>query len=88
MAVHLDQGSVDIEARGRDLRDVLAELFQQMGVKYDLPPEVQGTVDLDLHNATYQQVLQVLLGHEFTCSIGPHDTVYVHRTGTTWRPGG
>lgn len=87
MALHLDGGSVDLEARERNLREVLAELFLLMGAKYDLPPEVQGTVTVDLHNATYRQALEVLLGSEFTYTIGPHDVIYVHRGGTTWRPG-
>jgi type II secretory pathway component GspD/PulD (secretin) len=88
MAVHLDQGSVEIVGVDRDLRDVLAELFQMMGVKYDLPPEVQGTVTTDLHHATYQQALAVLLGHKYEYTIGPHDVIYIHSQGTTWRPGG
>jgi len=87
MAMHLERGSVDLEARGRNLRDVLDELFLVMGVKYDLPPEVQGTVTVDLHNATYEQALDLLLGSEFTYDIGPHDIIYVHRGGTTWKPG-
>jgi len=87
MSMHLDHGSVDLEERGQNLRDVLAELFLLMGVQYDLPPEVQGTVTVDLHNATYGQALDVLLGSEFTYTIGPHDVIYVHRGGTTWKPG-
>lgn len=88
MAIHLERGSVNLEARGRNLRDVLDELFLQMGAKYDLPPEVQGTVTIDFHNATYAQALDLLLGSEFTYSIGPHDIIYIHRGGTSWRPGG
>jgi len=87
MTVHLDRGSVDLEARDMNLRDVLEELFLQMGAKYDLPPEVQGRITVNLHNATYKQALAVLLGSEFTYTIGPHDVIYVHRGGTTWRPG-
>lgn len=87
MALHLNRGSVDIEAVEMDLRQVLAEVFMQMGVKYDLPPEVQGTVSISLHNATYHQALEVLLGSEYSYDIGPHDVLYVHRGGTTWRPG-
>ena len=87
MTVHLNRGSVDIEARGRDLRDVLEEIFQQMDVKYSLPPEVQGMVDVDLHNATFEQALDIILGSVYTYTIGPHDTIYVHCGGTTGKPG-
>ncbi|HEY3378766.1 MAG TPA: hypothetical protein VGL77_14865 [Armatimonadota bacterium] len=87
MALHLHQGSVDIVADGRDLRQVLQELFMQMEVKYDLPPEVQGAVTLSLHNATYAQALDTILGSEFTYTIGPHDVLYVHKGGTSWKPG-
>ncbi len=87
MALHLEHGSVELDADEMDLRQVLLELFAQMGVNYDLPPEVQGTVTISLHNATYQQALAVLLHPAFTYDIGPHDTIYVHRRGTTWRPG-
>lgn len=88
MAVHLDRGSVDLTGVDRDLRDVLTELFQIMDVKFDLQPEVQGTVTIDLHNATYQQALAVLLGHNYEYTVGPHDVIYIHSRGTTWRPGG
>lgn len=87
MALHLDRGTVDMTVEDMDLRQVLDQLFMQMSVKYDLPPEVQGTVTIRLHNATYQQALELILGTAFTYSIGPHDTVYVHRGGTSWRPG-
>ncbi|HEX2950053.1 MAG TPA: STN domain-containing protein [Armatimonadota bacterium] len=87
MALHLDRGTVDIEAHDMDLRQVLDELFMLIGVKYDLPPEVQGRVTVDLHNATYEQALDMILGSQFTYSIGPHEIIYVHKGGTTWRPG-
>jgi len=87
MALHLNRGSVELNATDMDLRQVLMELFLLMGVKYDLPPEVQGTVTVSLHNATYQQALELLLGSEFTYDIGPHDVLYIHKSGTTWRPG-
>lgn len=87
--LHLDRGSVDLQAVEKDLRDVLMELFLVMGldVKYDLPPEVQGTVTTDLHNVTYAQALDLLLGHAFTYTVGPHDVIYIHRSGTSWAPG-
>ncbi len=87
MALHLEHGAVNLVARDMDLRQVLDELFLVMGTAYSLPPEVQGTVTLDLHNATYRQALDAVLGSEFTYDIGPHDTIYIHRGGTTWRPG-
>ncbi len=87
MPLHLDNGAVELNAIDMDLRQLLMELFMLMNVKYDLPPEVQGTVSVSLHNATYRQALEVLLGSEFTYDIGPHDVLYVHRSGTTWRPG-
>ena len=88
MALHLNRGSIDLEATDMDLRQVLEQLFVQMGVRYDLPPEVQGTVTTSLHNMTYQQALAQLLGTDFTYDIGPHDVLYIHKRGTTWRPGG
>lgn len=88
MALHLERGSVDLTADAMDLRQVLMELFMLMEVKYDLPPEVQGTVTIRLHNASFAQALDQLLGHDFVYDIGPHDVVYVHRRGTTWMPGG
>lgn len=87
MALHLDRGSVELNAVDMDVRQVLMELFMLMGVKYDLPPEVQGTVSINLHNASYRQALEVILDKEFIYDIGPHDVLYVHRRGTTWRPG-
>ncbi len=87
MSVHLDRGAVDMEARDKNLREVLADLFFIMDVNFDLPPEVQGTITVNLHNATYQQALDTLLGNQFTYTIGPHDVIYIHRGGTTWRPG-
>lgn len=86
MALHLENGALDIVADGMDLRQVLQEVFMQMGVKYDLPPEVQGTVTTSIHNATYEQALALILGHDYTYTIGPHDVIYVHKRGTTWRP--
>ncbi len=87
MAVDLDSGSVEIVADDMSLRQVLEELFLMMEVNYDLPPEVLGAVTASIHNATYRQALELLLGHEFTYDIGPDDIIYIHRTGTTWRPG-
>lgn len=88
MAVHLNHGAMDLVAEDRDLRQVLEEIFMMADVRYDMPPEVRGTVTIRLHNATYEQALHLVLGHVFTYTIGPHDTIYVHRSGTTWRPGG
>ena len=87
MALHLDEGSVDLVVADGDLRAALDELFSQMQVKYDLPPEVEGTVTISLHHASYRQVLTELLRPYYTYTIGPHETIYVHRTGTTWKPG-
>ncbi len=87
MALHLERGPVDLCYTDIDLRQALADLFQQMDVGYVLPPEVQGMVTLNLHNATYQQALDALLDGTFTFTIGPHEVIYVHRAGTTWRPG-
>ncbi|MHB9131939.1 MAG: hypothetical protein ACYDBB_12765 [Armatimonadota bacterium] len=87
MALHLERGSVDIVAASMDLRDVLSGLFMEMGVTYDLAPEVQGVVTIDLHNASYEQALHMLLGDKFVYDIGPHNTIYVHKRGTTWKPG-
>lgn len=87
MSVHLDRGSLDITGRGRDLRDVLQEVCQSADLACDLPPEVQGTATLDLHGATVRQALDLLLGSEFTYTVGPHDRLYIHKAGTTWRPG-
>jgi len=88
MALHLDRGSVELSVAGRNVREVLEELFTEMQAKYDLPPEVQGTVNIELHNATYQQALDELLRPlHFTYTIGPHETIFVHKRGTTWKPG-
>ncbi len=87
MAFYLDQGSIDLNVEGRDLREVLELLFQLMGAKFELPPEVEGTTTVSLHQLTYRQALETILGHEFTYDIGPHDVIYVHKRGTTWRPG-
>ena len=87
MAIHLDRGAIELIADGRDLREVLAELFVGLDVNYSLPPEVQGAVTISLHNASLRQALDILLRPHFTFTIGPHDTIYVHRTGTTWKPG-
>lgn len=87
MALHLDRGKVDVIADDLDIRDVLQEIFLMAGVKYELPPEVEGNVSVDINNATYEQALKAVLGSEFTYTIGPHDTVYVHKGGETWRPG-
>ena len=87
MTLHLDRGSVDIIADNLDIRQVLEELFLLMSVKYDLPPEVQGRVTVNINNATYMQALQAILGSNYTYSIGPHDVLYIHKGGTTWKPG-
>ncbi|HEY3416914.1 MAG TPA: hypothetical protein VGM23_08530 [Armatimonadota bacterium] len=87
MALHLNRGSVDIHVTNLDVRQALDELFLQMGVKYELPPEVQGTVTLDLHNASYEDALTAMLDPIYTYDVGPHDTVYVHCAGTGWKPG-
>lgn len=88
MAVHLNHGTVDIVADDRDIRFVLEQLFLDTGMRFDLPPEVTGNISVSIHNATYEQALKLILGHDFTYHIGPHDTIMVHRQGTTWRPGG
>lgn len=87
MALHLERGAVNLSFADIDLRQALEMLFQQMHVDYVLPSEVDGIVSIDLHHATFEQALHALLGHAYTYTIGPHDTVYVHRSGTTWRPG-
>lgn len=89
MALHLDRGSVEIVAEDMERRQVLQELFMLMGmdVKYEIYPEVEGTVTVRLRNATYQQALEMILGSEYTYSIGPHDVIYIHKGGTSWRPG-
>ena len=85
--IHLDRGTVNLDLDGIDLRQALDELFLTMGVKHDLPPEVQGTVTARVHNMTYRQALDTLLGRTYTNDIGPHDTIHVHKRGTTWKPG-
>ncbi|MHB9025737.1 MAG: hypothetical protein ACYC7E_16475 [Armatimonadota bacterium] len=87
MALHLNRGSVDIHVTDLDVRQALEGLFLQMDVRFTLPPEVQGTVTLDLHNATYEQALTAMLDPIYVYDIGPHDTIYVHCAGTSWRPG-
>lgn len=87
MALHLDRGSVDLVAVDMDIREVLEKVFLQMDAYFDLPPEVQGTVSVSIHNATFEQALELILGERFTYTIGPHDVIYIHRAGTTWRPG-
>jgi type II secretory pathway component HofQ len=87
MALHLERGALDLSFTDIDLRQALDTLFQQMHVAYVLLPEVQGIVSINLHNATIEQALHALLGGAYTYTIGPHDVIYIHRAGTTWRPG-
>ncbi len=87
MALHLDRETIDFVVEDQDLRQALGQLFLLMGVKYDLPPEVQGRVSVNIHNVTFEQALQYMLGSEYTYTIGPHDVLYVHLGGTTWQPG-
>ena len=87
MALHFDRGPVDLVAMDMDIREVLEKVFQQMDAYFDLPPEVEGTVTVSIHNATFEQALALILGERFTYDIGPHDVIYVHLAGTTWKPG-
>ena len=85
--MYLNHGSVNLDFVEMDLRQALDTLAGQMGAQFDMPPEVQGVVTTHLRNLTYAQALEQLLGHTFVYTIGPHDVIYIHKRGTTWRPG-
>ncbi len=87
MALRLDRGSVDLHYTDMDIRQALGDLALLMDVRFTIYPEVQGTVTVNLRNATFEQALGLLLGGYYTYTVGPHDVIYIHRAGTTWHPG-
>jgi type II secretory pathway component HofQ len=49
---------ISFEAKSADIRESLRNLFKQVGVSYSIAPEVQGTINLQLTNVTFDVALQ------------------------------
>lgn len=51
------QNIPEIKAEQKDIREVLRDLFKQVGTSYSISPDVQGSVTIQLRNVTFEMAL-------------------------------
>ncbi|MBL8047157.1 MAG: hypothetical protein JNJ45_00600 [Chthonomonas sp.] len=58
--VKIDQGTITISSRGRDVREILHDLFIQAGRSYVVEHNVKGSLFLALRGMEFDEVLEVI----------------------------
>lgn len=84
--VTIDQGTISIASRGRDVREILHDLFLQAGKNYVVDHNVRGTLFLALRGMDFDEVLGIICKQNNLDYSVRNDIYFFTQKGTASTP--